>query len=333
MAGIIDILAIEPHKVNRSISGKYLLVYGSPKVGKTTFCAKDIPKTLLCAFEKGYNAIPGIKKVDLDDWSTLKTIVRQLETPEAKATYENVCIDTVAIASQACADYICRQYGVQTLTDINRGQGWNLYRNEMSSLFRKITKLGYGVAFIAHEKETVIKGGKDDEATVRRVSPDLDKKATEVLNGLVDFTLYIKAEWENGESKRYFYARETPLIMAGSRFKHIAPKIPFGYESLADAIAEAIRAEEEENPGAVVNGPVEDTTPEKRPFVDVMEEAGRLWNALPSTDEWKKRKQLAVKEYFGEFMKLSSATEDQQDLVEGVISELKIMLDEHEKTK
>lgn len=325
----IDILNLQPHQINRSIGGKYLLVYGAPKVGKTTFCAKDIPKTLLCAFEKGYNAIAGITKVDMSDWSNLKTVVRQLESNEAKEKYENICIDTAAIASQACSDYICRQYGVETLTNINHGRGWNLYRNEMSSLFRKITRLGYGVTFIAHEKEVLVEEGASDKLAIRRVSPDLDKKAMEVINGLVDFTLYIKTEWENGQQKRYFYARETPTIMAGSRFKHIATKIPFGYDSLLNALMEAIRLEETENPGLVVERPVEEAMgQEKRSFSETMEEAGRLWNQLPSTEEWKKRKQNAVKEYFGEFVKLSSATENQQELVEGVISELRSMVNE-----
>ena len=55
-----DILNIQPNKVNASLSGKTLMVYGKNKVGKTTWCAKELPKPLLCAFEKGYNAIPGV---------------------------------------------------------------------------------------------------------------------------------------------------------------------------------------------------------------------------------------------------------------------------------
>ena len=328
----IDILDLQPHQINRSIRGKYLLVYGAPKVGKSTFCAKDIPKTLLCSFEKGYNAMAGVIKVDMENWSNLKTVVYQLETSEAKEKYENICIDTATIASQACFNYICRQYGVETLAAISHGRGWNLYYNEMNSLFQKIIRLGYGITFITHEKEALVGEEGSDKLAIRRVSPDLDKKAMEAINALVDFTLYIKTEWENGQSKRYFYTRETPTIMAGSRFKYIAPKIPFGYDNLQNALMEAIRLEEAENPGSVVERPIEEVMgQEKRSFSETMEEAGRLWNQLPSTEEWKKRKQNAVKEYFGEFVKLSSATENQQELVEGVISELRSMVNEVSK--
>ena len=127
------------------------------------------------------------------------------KTSEAKEKYENICIDTATIASQACFNYICRQYGVETLAAISHGRGWNLYYNEMNSLFQKIIRLGYGITFITHEKEALVGEEGSDKLAIRRVSPDLDKKAMEAINALVDFTLYIKTEWENGQSKRYFY--------------------------------------------------------------------------------------------------------------------------------
>ena len=37
MADVIDILNIQPNKVNATLKGKFLLVYGKNKVGKTTF--------------------------------------------------------------------------------------------------------------------------------------------------------------------------------------------------------------------------------------------------------------------------------------------------------
>lgn len=90
-----DILTIQPNKVNASLSGKTLLVYGKNKVGKTTWCTQELPKPLLCAFEKGYNAIPGVRAVDITKWTQFKTIVKQLDTPAAKEMYETIIIDTV----------------------------------------------------------------------------------------------------------------------------------------------------------------------------------------------------------------------------------------------
>ena len=64
----IDILTIEPSVISRDLRGKYVIIYGKAKSGKTT-SACSFPKSLLCAFERGYNAIGGVKAVDITKWS------------------------------------------------------------------------------------------------------------------------------------------------------------------------------------------------------------------------------------------------------------------------
>ena len=60
----IDLLGIQPHKVSRDLSGYITFIYGPAKVGKTTFGSK-MPGHLLLAFERGYNALPGVKAIDV----------------------------------------------------------------------------------------------------------------------------------------------------------------------------------------------------------------------------------------------------------------------------
>lgn len=55
----IDIFNIEPNVVSRDLKGYSTLIYGPPKAGKTTFGWRH-PKALICAFEIGYQAIPGV---------------------------------------------------------------------------------------------------------------------------------------------------------------------------------------------------------------------------------------------------------------------------------
>ena len=43
------------------------------KIGKTTF-AVQAPKNLLLAFEKGYNALGGIKAQEINKWSDFKIV-------------------------------------------------------------------------------------------------------------------------------------------------------------------------------------------------------------------------------------------------------------------
>lgn len=63
----IDLLGLKPNVVSRDLSGYITLIYGPPKIGKTTFGSK-MPKPLLLAAEKGYSAIPGIMAVDVTSW-------------------------------------------------------------------------------------------------------------------------------------------------------------------------------------------------------------------------------------------------------------------------
>lgn len=48
---IINLLAIQPHKVSRDLSGYTTYLYGPAKAGKTTF-SSQAPKPLLLASKK-----------------------------------------------------------------------------------------------------------------------------------------------------------------------------------------------------------------------------------------------------------------------------------------
>lgn len=321
----IDILSIQPNKVNASLSGKTLLLYGKNKSGKTTFCTKEMPKPLLCAFEKGYNAIPGVKAIDVTKWTQFKQIVKQLDSPAAKEMYESVIIDTVDIMASLCESFVCQQAGVASLSDVPFGKLYGEYSKEMTNILRKITMMGYGLAFIAQEDIKIVKDDKGED--IEKLQPMLDKRALKIVNAIVDFILYIGQEWdEQGNCNRFFYTRNTPFITAGSRFGEMAPKIPFSYEALIKEVQKAIEKNTGGDPSLFTNEEIQYKEEVKRPFRETMQEAGELWTKFPKTPEWNERKMKIVEEYFGQPIKLSTAVESQQDLVESVIEDLKNLL-------
>lgn len=322
-----DILNIQPNKVNATLSGKTLLVYGKNKVGKTTFCTKELPKPLLCAFEKGYNAIPGIKAIDITKWTQFKQVVKQLDTPAAKEMYNTIIIDTVDIMASLCESFVCQQAGVNNLSDVAFGRLYGEYSREMTNVLRKITMMGYGLAFIAQEDIKIVKDDKGDE--IEKLQPMLDKRALKIVNAIVDFILYIGQEWdEQGNNNRFFYTRNTPFITAGSRFGEMSAKIPFSYEALIQEVQRAIEKNTGGDSSLFTNEKVEYKEEIKRPFAETMAEAGQIWAQFPKTPEWNDRKMKVVEEYFGQPIKLSTAVESQQDLVESVIDDLKNLLSE-----
>ena len=320
----IDILNIQPTTISRDLKGKFVCIYSLPKVGKTSM-ACQFPKNLLLAFEKGYNAIAGIKPVDITKWSDLKLVLRQLEKPEARQMYDTITIDTIGIAWEMCEQFVCAQNGVQKIGDVPWGGGYSACKREFESCLRKITQLGYGLVIIAHVEKRIEKRADDSEVEI--LGPAIPKRAYEIVNQLVDIIGYIDITWdEEGNSERWLYTRKTPTIMAGSRFKYLAPKIKFGYNELVEAIGEAIDKAEKLD-GAVVVDTTQQVIEEKLDYNAIRAEAAELWKQLVEKDTENAGRILKkVEMVFGRPMKLSEITEDQVDLFNLVLLDMKEML-------
>ena len=323
MAGL-DILNLEPSVISRDLRGKFVCLYSLPKVGKTSL-ACQFPKNLLCGFEHGWNAISGAMAVDIKKWADFKLILRQLEKPEAQEKYNTITIDTVGIAWDLCEQYICAQHGVQTIADIPWGGGYTAAKREFETCLRKITQLGYGLVVIAHVEKRIEKRADDSEVEI--LGPAIPKRAYDIVNQLVDIIGYIDITWdEDGNAERWLYTRKTPTVMAGSRFKYLAPKIKFGYQELVDAIIDAIEKSEKLD-GARVVDKSEQQIEEQLKFEDVRDEASKLWAKLVTADANNADKILKkVEMIFGRKLKLSEITEDQVDLMQLVVLEMRDMV-------
>lgn len=320
---MIDILAIEPTVISRDLKGKYLLIYGKPKTGKTTMASR-FPKNLLIAFEKGYNAIDGIKAVDINKWSEFRQVLRQLEKPEAQAMYDTITIDTTTIAYEMCEQFVCSQNGVQSIRDIPWGQGWALTKKEFETCLRKITMLGYGLVLISHIETRKEKTADDSEIEI--LAPSMPKRCYEVVNQIVDIIGYIATEWDDdGNSQRWLYTRQTPTVMAGSRFPYLAPKIKLGYDELVAAINEAIDKQRDMD-GATVVDKLEQKKEEELSFNEIRDEAQKIWAKLVNVDPANAERVLKkVEMIFGKKLKLSEITEDQKDPFFLVLLEMRDM--------
>ena len=322
----IDIFNIQPTTISRDLKGKFVCIYSLPKVGKTSM-ACQFPKNLLCAFEKGYNVLGGVKPVDIAKWSDFKLVLRQLEKPEARQLYDTVTLDTIGIAWDLCEQFVCAQNGVQKISDIPWGGGYSACKKEFESCLRKITQLGYGLVIIAHVDKRTEKRADDSEVEI--IAPSIPKRAYEIVNQLVDIIGYIDITWdEEGNSERWLYTRKTPTVMAGSRFKYLAPKIKFGYNELVSAISDAIDKAEKLD-GAVVVDTIEQSIEEALDYKKIRERASALWTELVERDEDNAAIILKkVEMIFGRPIKLSEITEDQVDLFNLVVLDMEDMLKE-----
>lgn len=253
-----------------------------------------------------------------------KLVLRQLEKPEAREMYDTITIDTTTIAYEMCEQYVCAQNAVQSIADIPWGQGYSATKKEFEKCLRKITMLGYGLVLISHIETRKEKTSDDSEIEI--LAPSMPKRCYEVVNQIVDIIGYISTEWDdNGNSVRWLYTRQTPTVMAGSRFKYLAPKIKLGYEELVKAINEAIDKQRDMD-GATVVDKVEVKTEEPLDFNKIRAEASELWTELVKEDTANADIILKkVEMIFGRKIKLSEITEDQVDLFNLVLIDMRDM--------
>lgn len=236
----INLLNIEPHKVSTDLSGYITYIYGAPKTGKTTL-ATQAPKALLLAFERGYNALPGVIAQDITSWGDMKQVYRELKKPDVKNTFETIIVDTIDIAADMCQKYICDQNGITALGELGFGKGWGYFKTEFSLVFRGLTQLGYAVIFLGHEREVI-----DDEGKGKTIRPALTTSTRTIITGMSDIIGYAHQDKKYAQSVLTIRCGNDS-IECGSRFKYMKSEFPMSYNNLVEALREAIEKEAEEN--------------------------------------------------------------------------------------
>jgi hypothetical protein len=248
----IDIFSIQPHQVSRDLRGYSVFFYGGWKTGKTTIASK-FPNALLLAFEKGYNALAGVRPQPINSWAEFKKVLRQLKEARAKEMFETIIVDTADIAYDYCTKYICDNaqrsdggYGVDSISDIPFGKGYGMVEKEFDTALRSIVQMDYGLVIISHETDKTF----TDEAgnQYNKIVPTLDKRANNICARMCDIVGYSRAVTDkDGNLSTKLFMRGTPRYEAGSRFKYTPDFIDFSYENLVNAIATAIDKQAEED--------------------------------------------------------------------------------------
>lgn len=321
----MNLLGLKPHKVSKDLSGYITYIYGAPKTGKTTL-ATQMPNALLLAFERGYNAIPGIIAQDINTWGEMKTAYRELKKPEVREAYKTIVIDTVDIAADLCQKYICNQLGIDNMGDGGWAtNSWSKYKKEFEDVFRGLTMMGYAVVFISHETEYTEKDTTGKEIT--KIRPAAQKSALAVIENMADLYGYAKTVITDEGSKVKLMLRSVDgRIACGCRFKYIDPIIDFNYESLAKALTEAIEKEAAMSGGKFVTDERETTSIAATYDYDaLMSEFKTIVSELMEKDRDKYAPYItqAVEKYLGKGKKISETTVDQAELVYLILTEIK----------
>jgi hypothetical protein len=234
---MIDICTVQPNKISANTKSKFFFFHGEPGTWKTTV-ASQFPKSLLLGFEIGHQFIDGVRAVPMTTWSDVKDLYRQLKTNKAKEMYDTIIFDTVSNAYQMCYKYTCGQLGINDPGEAAFGKGWRSIKEEFS-IIKEISRLGYGLVFIAHAKETEITDAKTKEVTIK-IKSDLDSTPSAMIDDLCDFVFYVRKEVEEDGTENVYAYSDLNNASTKRRLRNFPRRFLFSYENIEQGIKEAI---------------------------------------------------------------------------------------------
>ena len=321
----MDLLSLTPHKVSRDLSGYLTFIYGPAKCGKTTFGSK-MPGALLLAFERGYNAIPGIIAQDITSWGEMKQVMRELKKPEVKERFKSIIIDTADIAADFCQKYICNQLGIESIGDGGWAtNGWAKYKKEFEDVFRTLAQLGYAVVFLSHDKEKTITPQNAKE--YHQIGSSMQSSALAIIENMSDIIGYAHPKITENSSRMVLTLRSPDnSVRCGCRFKYIEPEIDFTYEALTKALNDAIDKEAQETNNQYVTSERQNAPIAKDyDFDALMKEFQEIVGGLMQRDSASNGPKISqiIDRFLGKGKKISEATRDQAELVYLIVEEIK----------
>ena len=317
----INLLNLTPNKVSRDLSGYITYIYGPGGAGKTTF-GVQAPGALLLAFERGYNALPGVLAQDITTWGQMKEVLRELKKPEVKAAFKTIIVDTVDIASVLCEKYICSQLGIENIGDGGWStNGWAKVKREWEQTFRAITMDGYAVVFISHAKDKTFKPKNGNE--YNQIVPSCSTAYNEIIKNMADIMGYISVD---GNERKLVLRSPDGSVECKCRFKHIAPVIEFSYQSLVNALNDAIDKEAAEtNNKFVTDERVSVAAPVEYDYEALMTEFSTIAGDLMNKNQTKYGPLITqiIDRILGRGKKISDTTPDQAEFVYLILQEVK----------
>lgn len=226
-------------KLDPSIRGKILTIYGSNNLGKTRNAVK-FPNPVIIPLEKGLNATSGAVVLKTSTYNDVKAHVRMLTTnPQWLKALEQepitLVFDGIENLGLLCQRWLCSKYDV---TDIAEGKGgfglWGYYEKEIAGLINDIVSHGYTIVFIGHEQET--------KEGFRKIAGD--KRNIKPIQDSSDIVAYLTSNGVD-ENNRVIpssaWLAETDQFFARSRFDYMDTYLEvFSAENLIKAIEEGI---------------------------------------------------------------------------------------------
>ncbi len=217
-----------------------LLIYGPPKIGKSTFCA-GMPDAVFAATEPGLDSL-SVYQVPIATWEEFLDFAKQIAA--GGHPFRTIIIDTIDRLYRYCETYVCNSLNITIPEDQGYGVGRGKVNAEFFRVLDKLTSLPYGVVFTAHAitKEVSTPAGKTD-----RTVPTLPDKVSQYLTAMVSvigFASVRPVMQPDGTTKRERVLSTKPHtdFDAGDRTGRLPETLPLSWQAFADALNATVKA-------------------------------------------------------------------------------------------
>ena len=194
---------------------KTLLLYGAPKVGKTT-ALSQLDDCLILDTEGGANMIEGY----VESFKNREVLIKVLKEAQDGHEYKYVAIDTIDKIATWAETAVCVEENVSAVQDLAFGKGFGMVREKVLNTVKILKEIFPHVIIIGHRKWA--RAVVDSKAIVEPESLDLTGKLKNMLMADCDAIGYVYRDEDKGNLMVTFQSNDA--LEAGSRSPHLRGK-------------------------------------------------------------------------------------------------------------
>jgi len=199
-----------------SINPQLLLLYGAPKVGKTTMLSQ-LDDCLIIDTERGANMLEGYIESVTNRDQLIELLLQLKDSKDVK--YKYIALDTIDKIAEWAEQRVCEEEGVRALADLAFGKGYGLTREKVSKTIEAFLGVTEHLIIVGHRKPAF--AVTDGSPIVVPESLDMTGKLKNIIMSRCDAIGYVFREED--DLKVSFQANDA--IEAGSRCEHLKGKI------------------------------------------------------------------------------------------------------------
>lgn len=246
-----DLSTIKP---TRTLLPPRIVLYGPPKIGKTTFAA-DIEGAIVLDVEGGSGAL-NVARIEKEKLPTFTEVIAAVEALYVQQhPFSTVVIDSADWLEALIFQQVAAEHGKKSIEDIGYGAGYAAAVNLWKHLFSGLTALrndkGMAVVLIAHDQ--VKRYDNPLTESYDRHQLKMHAKSSAIVTEWADCLLFanqdvyidskdvgFKKKVTKGRAgDRVLHTVESPAFMAGNRYG-LPAELPFSWAAFNEALAASL---------------------------------------------------------------------------------------------